>query len=48
MAFLGPQPVSLKIITDNDIIEQVSNFYFLECRVSFTAEEDKVSNFKHM
>jgi hypothetical protein len=52
MAFQGKSPFRSKIILNNkSIIEQVSNFNYLECNVTYKCEEDlnnKLSKFQNI
>jgi hypothetical protein len=52
MAFQGKYPIRSKIILNNKlIIEQVSNFNYLGCNVTYKYDEDlnhKLSKFQNM
>ncbi|KAJ4438046.1 hypothetical protein ANN_13985 [Periplaneta americana] len=48
MAFLGQDPVRSKIIHNNQCLEQVQNFNYLICEISYQNEKDennKITNF---
>jgi hypothetical protein len=40
MALLGPDPVRRKIIVDNRCSQQVKNFKYLGCEISYESEKD--------
>ena len=48
MAFKGRDPVRSKIVTNNNIVEQIDTFSFLGCFVSYKNDKDitvKLSKF---
>ena len=51
MAFVGPEPLRVKISINNEPVEQVSTFRFLGCEISYRGEVDidkKLNNFNRM
>jgi hypothetical protein len=40
MEFCGKRPVRSKLILDNQLVEQVSKFNYLGCRLSYQGEAD--------
>jgi hypothetical protein len=40
MSFLGQDPVRCNIVVDNKCLQQVKNFKFLDCEISYKNEGD--------
>jgi hypothetical protein len=40
MEFCGKRPVRSKLILDNQLVEQVSKFNYLDCQLSYQGEAD--------
>jgi hypothetical protein len=47
MVFIGTEPIRIKMVIDNTILEQVNTFTYLGCDISYQEEKDvhaKITN----
>lgn len=51
MAFCGQSHIRYKVVIDNEIIEQINDFNYFRCNVSYCNKEDinfKLNRFERM